>query len=69
VFFRVIDDETLFAYLAQTHPLDKAGAYGIQDRGEMIIERIEGSYDNVMGFPVEQVLQALDLRRVDILVR
>jgi septum formation protein len=69
VFFRVIDDETLFAYLAQTHPLDKAGAYGIQDRGEMIIERIEGSYDNVMGLPVEQVLQALDLRRADTLVR
>jgi predicted house-cleaning NTP pyrophosphatase (Maf/HAM1 superfamily) len=35
----------------------------------MIIERIEGSYDNVMGLPVEQVLQALDLRRADILVR
>jgi septum formation protein len=69
VFFRVIDDETLFAYLAQTHPLDKAGAYGIQDRGEMIIERIEGSYDNVMGLPVEQVLQALDSRRADTLVR
>jgi septum formation protein len=69
VFFRELDDETLFAYLAKTQPLDKAGAYGIQDRGEMIIERIEGSYDNVMGLPVEQVLQALDLRRADILVR
>lgn len=69
VFFRELDDETLFAYLAKTQPLDKAGAYGIQDCGEMIIERIEGAYDNVMGLPVEQVLQALELRRAEIPVR
>lgn len=69
VFFRELDDETLFAYLAKTQPLDKAGAYGIQDCGEMIIERIAGAYDNVMGLPVEQVLQALELRRADIPVR
>jgi septum formation protein len=69
VFFRELDDETLFAYLAKTQPLDKAGAYGIQDCGEMIIERIEGAYDNVMGLPVEQVLQVLELRRADIPVR
>ncbi len=62
VFFRELDDETLFAYLAKTQPLDKAGAYGIQDFGEMIIERIAGAFDNVMGLPVEQVLQALEMR-------
>jgi septum formation protein len=60
VYFRELDDETLFAYLAKTQPLDKAGAYGIQDYGEMIIERIEGAYDNVMGLPVEQVISALE---------
>jgi septum formation protein len=60
VFFRELDDETLSAYLAKTQPLDKAGAYGIQDHGEMIIERIEGAFDNVMGLPVEQVLAALE---------
>ncbi|MES2981669.1 MAG: Maf family protein [Verrucomicrobiota bacterium] len=69
VFFRELDDETLFAYLAKTQPLDKAGAYGIQDHGEMIIERIVGAFDNVMGLPVEQVLQALEMRRADIPVR
>ena len=69
VFFRELDDETLFAYLAKTQPLDKAGAYGIQDHGEMIIDRIDGPYDNVMGLPVDQVLQALEMRRVDIPVR
>jgi septum formation protein len=61
VFFRELDDATLFAYLAKTQPLDKAGAYGIQDYGEMIIERIEGAYENVMGLPVEPVLQALEI--------
>ncbi len=60
VFFHELDDETLFAYLAKTQPLDKAGAYGIQDCGEMIIERIEGAYDNVMGLPVAQVLMTLE---------
>lgn len=68
VFFRKLDDETLFAYLAKTQPLDKAGAYGIQDCGEMIIERIEGAFDNVMGLPVAQVLQALEMSRSDISV-
>lgn len=69
VFFRELDDETLAVYLEKTQPLDKAGAYGIQDCGEMIIERIEGRFDNVMGLPVDQVLQAIKLRRADIPVR
>jgi septum formation protein len=59
VFFHELDEDTLFAYLAKTQPLDKAGAYGIQDYGEMIIERIEGPFDNVMGLPVAQVLSVL----------
>lgn len=62
VFFRELDDEAVFGYLAKTQPLDKAGAYGIQDHGEMIIERIEGAYDNVMGLPVREVLQALEIQ-------
>lgn len=69
VFFRELDDETLSTYLSKTQPLDKAGAYGIQDHGEMIIERIEGSFDNVMGLPVEQVLKVLEMRRADIPAR
>jgi septum formation protein len=59
VHFRALSPETVRAYLAMTHPLDKAGAYGIQDHGEMIIERIEGPFDNVMGLPVREVLAAL----------
>lgn len=69
VYFRELSHQTLRAYLAMTNPLDKAGAYGIQDHGEMIIERIEGPFDNVMGLPVREVLKALELRRADIPVR
>lgn len=60
VVFRNLDEETIRGYLAKTNPLDKAGAYGIQDHGDMIVERIEGAFDNVMGFPVAQVLAALE---------
>jgi septum formation protein len=41
------------------NPFDKAGAYGIQEYGERIISGIRGSYENVMGLPVEMVLEAL----------
>ncbi len=59
VVFRTLDEATISEYLAKTSPLDKAGAYGIQDHGDMIVERIVGSYENVMGLPVEDVLDAL----------
>jgi septum formation protein len=41
--------------LADINPLDKAGAYAIQDSGEKIISEISGSYSNVVGLPVEQL--------------
>ncbi len=59
VFFRKLTEADIEGYLAKTNPLDKAGAYGIQDHGEMIVDRIEGDFDNVMGLPVALVLDAL----------
>lgn len=59
VVFHELDEDKISEYLAKTSPLDKAGAYGIQDHGEMIVESIEGAYDNVMGFPVERVREVL----------
>jgi septum formation protein len=41
-------------------PLDKAGAYAIQEHGDGIVERIEGSYNNVMGFPTERLQATLE---------
>ncbi|MFN3408140.1 MAG: Maf family protein [Limisphaerales bacterium] len=42
-------------YVATANPLDKAGAYGIQDQGELLVADIHGSYTNVMGLPVERL--------------
>jgi septum formation protein len=57
--FRDFDEAVIEAYLGKVDPLDKAGAYGIQDHGEMLVEGIEGAFDNVMGLPVARVLAAL----------
>lgn len=42
-------------YFRKMNPLDKAGAYAIQEHGEGIVERIEGSYSNVVGLPMEKL--------------
>ena len=57
--FRPLDEAAIDAYLAVANPLDKAGAYGIQESGELIIEGISGSYENVMGLPADHVIAAL----------
>ena len=53
VYFNELSDEWIRAYIAGGSPMDKAGAYGIQDGG--LVEKIAGSYTNVVGFPVELV--------------
>ncbi len=47
-------------YLALINPLDKAGAYAIQEHGELVVAEISGSYSNVVGLPVERVREVLD---------
>jgi septum formation protein len=46
-------------YLERVNPLDKAGAYAAQGFGSEIIEKIDGSYTNVVGLPIEKVIPAL----------
>ncbi len=57
--FRPLDEARITEYFEKANPLDKAGAYGIQENGELLVEGIEGAYDNVMGLPVAKVLAAL----------
>ncbi len=59
VVFRNLDDGLISDYFALVNPLDKAGAYGIQEHGERLVAEIRGSFENVMGLPVEKVVEAL----------
>ena len=59
VTFKPLTEAQITAYLAATQPLDKAGAYAIQDHGDQIVERISGSFSNVVGLPVERVKHEL----------
>ncbi len=60
VWMRPLTAGQIADYLSKIQPLDKAGAYAIQDHGDHIIERIEGSYSNVMGLPVERLRASLE---------
>lgn len=55
VVFRALSEEEIDAYTATGEPMDKAGAYGIQGGAAAFVERISGSYENVMGLPVVSV--------------
>jgi septum formation protein len=55
------DPAFIEAYVRSGQWKGKAGAYGIQDTGDALIERIEGSFDNVVGLPIELVQRLLGI--------
>jgi len=58
--FRILDDDEINDYVLRGSPLDKAGAYGIQDDfGAVFVEKINGCYYNVVGLPLTKLYQAL----------
>ncbi|MCK4578536.1 MAG: septum formation protein Maf [Candidatus Marinimicrobia bacterium] len=59
VSFGKVTDEDIALYLETDPPLDKAGAYGIQDFSGVFVDRIEGCYHNVMGFPLARFYRHL----------
>lgn len=59
VLFRPLEPEQIDSYLAKINPLDKAGAYAIQENGEMVVSEISGSFSNVVGLPIERVKSEL----------
>jgi septum formation protein len=60
VLFRELSGEEIAAYVATGDPLDKAGAYAIQNGAAGMVRRIDGSYSNVVGLPLCEVIEALD---------
>ena len=59
VVFKHLTDEVIVDYMAKVNVMDKAGAYAVQEHGDMIIEEVRGDYDNVVGLPVKKLLEEL----------
>jgi septum formation protein len=60
VVMREYTDDEISAYIATRDPFDKAGGYAIQHEGFHPVERIEGNYANVVGFPIDEIVRTLN---------
>ena len=60
VTFRPLNAAQIRTYISRVNTLDKAGAYAIQESGDLIVEKISGSYTNVVGLPVEKLREELN---------
>lgn len=59
VFFRSASQDELMRYIQTGEPLDKAGAYGVQGKGALLVEKIDGDFFNVMGLPLLRLSRML----------
>ena len=66
--FRTLLDEEIKAYIKSGEPMDKAGAYGIQELGALFIQGIEGDYFNVVGLPLCRLGRILKEMGIDLLI-
>jgi len=70
VFFKELTSREIEGYIATGEPFDKAGAYAIQGLGSFMVPRIEGSYTNVVGLPLCEVIAALEeLEAIELFVK
>ena len=60
VTFKKLSDEIIKEYIKKVYTLDKAGSYAIQEYGDMIIEKLDGELENVIGLPISAVLTAVN---------
>ena len=68
VTFRTLHSDQIRRYLTKVDPLDKAGAYAIQEEGDAIVKNVNGSVSNVIGLPIERLKAELELWNVPISV-
>ena len=59
VYFHPLEKEEIEAYVASGEPMDKAGAYGLQGKGSLLVRKIDGDYFNVMGLPLSKLYRLL----------
>ncbi|MBQ4323332.1 MAG: septum formation inhibitor Maf [Clostridia bacterium] len=59
VFFKTLTDEQILAYVRSGECFDKAGAYGIQSKGAVLVDHIDGDYSNVVGLPLSLLYEML----------
>lgn len=57
--FYPLTEREIAGYIATGEPMDKAGAYGIQEKGALLVKRIDGDFYNVMGLPVARLARVL----------
>jgi septum formation protein len=67
VFFKRLSEDEIEAYIRSGEPLDKAGAYGVQGLGAVLVKRIEGDFFNVMGLPLNALAESLKKFGVNVL--
>lgn len=59
VYMKSLSDKEIWDYIATGDPMDKAGSYGIQTKGALFVEKIEGDYFNVVGLPISKLYEKL----------
>jgi septum formation protein len=64
VTFKNLKDSDISSYLETVDPTDKAGGYGLQECGWMLVKSIEGTFDNVVGLPLGKVLEIFSLAKI-----
>lgn len=67
VYFKKLSEEEIDAYVATGEPLDKGGAYGIQMRGGIFVEKVEGDFFNIVGLPIFELVAELKKFGIEIL--
>jgi septum formation protein len=60
VVFRVLENDMIRRYFERVNPLDKAGAYAVQEHGEMVVAEVRGDFSNVVGLPLGRVAKVLE---------